>query len=69
MASQADRAGLSLKRRLLEHVAAADPEPDLLEAALIEFIEALGLFKKLGFHEIEKYADIPYAELFMEKIL
>ena len=39
---QADRAGLDLKRRLLEHVAAVDPEPDALSLALAEFIEGLG---------------------------
>jgi hypothetical protein len=39
---QADRAGLDLKRRLLDHVAAADPEPEALAVALAEFIENLG---------------------------
>jgi hypothetical protein len=39
---QADRAGLELKRKLLDHVAAEDPEPDALEATLAEFIEHLG---------------------------
>src|SRR5271170_4498932 len=39
---QADRAGLDLKRRLLDHVAALDPEPEALEQALAEFIEQLG---------------------------
>src|SRR5690348_12097390 len=31
---QADRAGLELKRRLLDRLAALDPEPDVLEVAL-----------------------------------
>jgi hypothetical protein len=39
---QADRAGLELKRRVLEHVAAADPEPDELEAALVRAVEEVG---------------------------
>jgi hypothetical protein len=39
---QADRAGLDLKRRLLDHVAAVDPEPEALDTALAEFIESLG---------------------------
>jgi hypothetical protein len=39
---QADRAGLDLKRRLLDHVAAMDPEPAALEAALSDFVESMG---------------------------
>ncbi|HLW65555.1 MAG TPA: hypothetical protein VKS79_09570 [Gemmataceae bacterium] len=39
---QADRAGLDLKRRLLDHMAAVDPEPDAIDTALAEFIESLG---------------------------
>src|SRR5215470_7837155 len=36
---QADRAGLELKRRLLDRVAALDPEPEGLQAALAQVIE------------------------------
>jgi len=39
---QADRAGLELKRRLLDRLAALDPEPAELEGALASVIEALG---------------------------
>jgi len=39
---QADRAGLDLKRRMLNHVAAADPEPEELDSTLADFIEELG---------------------------
>jgi hypothetical protein len=39
---QADLAGLEMKRRLLERVVAADPEPDDLEQALLAIVEALG---------------------------
>jgi hypothetical protein len=39
---QADRAGLELKRRVLEAVAALDPEPEDLEAALLATVEELG---------------------------
>jgi hypothetical protein len=39
---QADRAGLELKRRLLDAVAAADPEPDDFELALLGIVEELG---------------------------
>jgi hypothetical protein len=39
---QADRAGLELKRRVLEDVAALDPEPDDLEAALMRIVAGLG---------------------------
>jgi hypothetical protein len=39
---QADRAGLDLKRRLLQHVAATDPEPEALDEALAEVTGALG---------------------------
>jgi hypothetical protein len=38
---QADRAGLELKRRLLEGVAAIDPEPELLEETLADLITEL----------------------------
>jgi hypothetical protein len=39
---QADRAGLDLHRRLLDRVAALDPEPADLEAALARIVEELG---------------------------
>ena len=39
---QADRAGLGLKRRLLDRLAALDPEPDALDAALARVVEELG---------------------------
>src|SRR5258708_29694032 len=39
---QADRAGLELKRRVLEQGAAVDPEPDELEAALLRIVAGLG---------------------------
>jgi hypothetical protein len=39
---QADRAGLDLKRRMLDHVAAFDPEPEMLDLNLVEFIDQLG---------------------------
>jgi hypothetical protein len=39
---QADRAGLDLKRRVLDGLAARDPEPEELEAALLAIMEELG---------------------------
>src|SRR5262249_2160722 len=39
---QADRAGLDLKRRVLERLAALDPEPADLEAALLRIVEECG---------------------------
>jgi hypothetical protein len=39
---QADRAGLDLKRRVLDRLAALDPEPDELEAALLRIVEEIG---------------------------
>jgi hypothetical protein len=39
---QADRAGLDLKRRLLDRLAALDPEPDEIDAALARLVEELG---------------------------
>ena len=39
---QADLAGMDLKRRLLERVAAIDPEPHDVEAALVRIVEELG---------------------------
>jgi hypothetical protein len=39
---QADTAGLNLKRLILEGVAARDPEPDELEAALVRIVEEVG---------------------------
>jgi hypothetical protein len=39
---QADCAGLDLKRRVLDRLAALDPEPDDLEAALLRIVEEIG---------------------------
>jgi hypothetical protein len=39
---QADRAGLDLKRRILDALAARDPEPEDLEGALLAIVEELG---------------------------
>jgi hypothetical protein len=39
---QADLAGMELKRRVLDRLAALDPEPDDLEVALLRIIEELG---------------------------
>ena len=39
---QADRAGLEVKRRVLDALIAHDPEPDELEAALLTIVEDLG---------------------------
>jgi hypothetical protein len=39
---QADRAGLALKRHVLERLAALDPEPEGLEAALVHIVEEAG---------------------------
>jgi hypothetical protein len=39
---QADRAGLDLKRRVLDRLAALDPEPAELEAALFRIVEEIG---------------------------
>ncbi len=39
---QADVAGLELKRRVLEQVAALDPEPAQLEAVLAQIVEEQG---------------------------
>ena len=39
---QADLAGLALKRQVLERVAALDPEPQELEAALVRVVEEAG---------------------------
>src|SRR5207248_10238139 len=36
---QADRAGMELKRRMLDRLAALDPEPAALEAALLAIVE------------------------------
>jgi len=38
---QADRAGLEIKRRILEQVVALDPEPEALEAALRKLIDEM----------------------------
>jgi hypothetical protein len=39
---QADAAGLDLKRRLLDRLAALDPEPAELEAALVRIVGEMG---------------------------
>jgi hypothetical protein len=39
---QADLAGMRIKRELLTRLAALDPEPDQLEAALVRIIEEMG---------------------------
>jgi hypothetical protein len=39
---QADRAGNDLKRRLLDRIAALDPEPADLEATLLVLVEEIG---------------------------
>jgi hypothetical protein len=39
---QADAAGLELKRRVLAEVVARDPDPDELEAALLEIVDEFG---------------------------
>jgi hypothetical protein len=39
---QADRAGLELKRQLLQRLTALDPEPAELEAALARIVEEMG---------------------------
>jgi hypothetical protein len=39
---QADLAGLQLKRRLLDRLAALDPEPEALERTLMRLVEELG---------------------------
>jgi hypothetical protein len=39
---QADLAGLQLKRRVLDRLAALDPEPAELEAALVRIVEEIG---------------------------
>src|SRR5260221_9999480 len=39
---QADVAGLKLKRCLLDHVVALDPEPEQFEASLLRIVEKIG---------------------------
>jgi hypothetical protein len=39
---QADQAGLALKRRMLDRLAALDPEPGELETALQRIVEEIG---------------------------
>jgi hypothetical protein len=39
---QADLAGLELKRRVLDRLAALDPEPADVEAALVRIVEQIG---------------------------
>jgi hypothetical protein len=39
---QADLAGLQLKRRVLDRLAALDPDPNDIETALVQIIEEIG---------------------------
>jgi hypothetical protein len=39
---QADVAGLDLKRRVLERIAALDPEPETFDATLVQIVEEFG---------------------------
>ena len=39
---QADRVGLELKRRILDRLAALDPEPADIEAALVHIVDEIG---------------------------
>ncbi len=39
---QADRAGMALRRTILERLAEIDPEPEAIESALAEIVHALG---------------------------
>jgi hypothetical protein len=39
---QADRAGLELKRRLLNELVSRDPDPDDTEETLVEIVEEIG---------------------------
>jgi hypothetical protein len=39
---QADLAGLALKKRVLEELCELDPEPEELEAALVQIVEKIG---------------------------
>lgn len=39
---QADRTGMEIKRRILEEIAALDPEPEELEAVLVRMIDDFG---------------------------
>jgi hypothetical protein len=39
---EADRVGLELKRRILGHLVALDPEPRDIEATLVHIVEELG---------------------------
>ena len=39
---QADRAGMELRRRILDRLADLDPEPEAIEPALAEIVHALG---------------------------
>jgi hypothetical protein len=39
---QADRAGLDLKRRILNELVGRDPEPEELEALLMDVVEQIG---------------------------
>ncbi len=39
---QADRTGMEIKRRILQEVAALDPEPEELEIVLIRLVDEIG---------------------------
>jgi len=39
---QADLAGMTIKKRMLEELAALDPEPEELEAVLMRIVEEIG---------------------------
>ena len=39
---QADRAGMQLRRKILDRLADLDPEPEAIEPALAEIVRALG---------------------------
>src|SRR5438270_4314184 len=39
---QADRAGLALKGRVLDRLAALDPEPEAVEATLLQIVDEIG---------------------------
>jgi hypothetical protein len=39
---QADLTGLALKKRVLEELCEIDPEPEALEAALVQIVEQIG---------------------------
>ena len=39
---QADLAGMELKREVLQRLSALDPDPEQLDAALVQIVEAMG---------------------------